>query len=87
MTSSSRPGFRPRSASRMPEDSSWNTPNVFASLSMAYVLASSSGNASKSISMPRDCLRSLAVLASTVSVRSPRKSIFSRPSFSIGPIA
>src|ERR671914_608469 len=60
MTSSRRSGLRPRSASRMPADSSWNTPNVFASVSSAYALASSRGSASTSMVRPRDSLMSLA---------------------------
>jgi hypothetical protein len=35
MRSSSRSGLRLRMASRMPDDSNWNTPNVLASPSMA----------------------------------------------------
>ena len=71
----------------MPDDSSWNTPKVFASESISYVLGSPNGSVSRSTSMPRDSLISATVLARTVSVRRPRKSILSSPSFSIGPIA
>ena len=41
--SSKRSAFRRRSTSRMPEDSSWNTPTVSARASISKVLESSSG--------------------------------------------
>ena len=69
----------------IPAPSIWNTPSVSPRLIISYTLASSSGISSGFISTPASRIMS-SVSRITVSVRSPRKSIFSRPSRSIVPI-
>ena len=66
----------------MPADSSWNTPWVLPSASMAKVSASSSGilHMAKSGLILRICFSASSM---TVRFRRPRKSIFSRPSSSM----
>ncbi len=74
------------SASRMPSDSSWKTPTESPRASISKVFASSSGIDSMSTSTPRE--RRMISTASSITsrLRSPRKSIFSSPISSIGPI-
>ena len=73
-------------ASRMPSDSSWKTPVESPWVSISKVLASSIGIASMSTRSPRE--RSMISIASSITsrLRRPRKSIFSSPISSIGPI-
>ena len=74
-------GRRPVHTPVMPALSSWNTPEVFPSESMRKVSASSSGTLSMWKSGVWRRTMSSASLR-TVRLRSPRKSIFSRPSSS-----
>ena len=72
----------------MPPDSSWKTPTVLASLSRAKVLASSKPTFSILNLGSLRCFRtSFWASSTTVSVFSPKKSIFSRPNFSTGSLA
>ncbi len=71
----------------MPSDSNWNTPLASPRCSNSYVGRSSSGRFWTSSSSPRVRLISLSVFSIRVRVRSPRKSIFSRPTFSMIPIS
>ena len=72
------------SASRMPSDSSWKTPTESPRESISKVLASSSGIDSISTSSPRERRMMSTASSITSRLRSPRKSIFSRPISSIG---
>ena len=65
----------------MPLDSIWNTPAVCPREIISYVAVSSSGMPSSVKSGSRSCTIFTAS-SSTVRFRSPRKSIFSRPSSS-----
>ena len=70
---------------RIPPPSSWNTPSVSPAEIISYTAGSSRGMSSGFMSMP--CSRSISsVSRMTVSVRKPRKSIFSKPRRSIVPI-
>jgi hypothetical protein len=80
--SSKRSGFSRFKLSRMPVDSSWNTPTVSALASSSYDFLSSRGSASKSTSTPRPRLMSSTAFCSTVSVFKPRKSNLTRPAAS-----
>ena len=74
-------------ASRMPSDSSWKTPVESPRASISKVFASSIGIvADVELDSPRE--RSMISIASSITsrLRRPRKSIFSRPISSIGPI-
>ncbi len=84
--SSNSVGLTLRSASRIPSDSSWKTPTESPPLSISNVLRSSIGIRSMSTSCSRE--RRMISIASSITsrFRSPRKSIFSRPISSIGPI-
>ena len=62
----------------MPDDSNWKTPFDSARASISYVLRSSSGIVAMSSPPPI----SSTALSITSRLRSPRKSIFSRPSAS-----
>ncbi len=66
----------------MPDDSSWNTPTVCAFPSSSKVALSSNATAFRSISVPVAARAFRDASSSTVSVRSPRKSIFKSPTFS-----
>ena len=70
----------------MPSDSSWKTPVPSPRESISKVLASSIGIAPISISTPRERWMISTASSITSRLRSPRKSIFSRPISSIGPI-
>ena len=82
MMSSKRSGFSRFKLSRMPVDSSWNTPTVSALARISKALGSSNGRASRSTSMPRPRFTSSTAFCSTVSVFRPRKSNFTRPAAS-----
>ena len=74
-------GLRPTHTPVMPADSSWNTPEVLPSESMAMVAGSFSGM--ESMVKPGSCFWTiLAASSKTVRLRRPRKSIFSSPSSS-----
>ena len=74
-------GLRPMHTPVMPADSSWNTPEVLPSDSIAMVAGSFSGMALREKSGSRRWTI-LAASSSTVRLRRPKKSIFSRPSSS-----
>src|ERR1700694_1553573 len=78
-TSSKRCGRMSISRRRMPAPSNWNTPCVSPLAISSYVLASSNGTCSRSISMPRCSLTSLMHVAMMSRFCKPRKSIFKRP--------
>ena len=80
--SSMEVGFMLTHTPVMPADSSWKTPWVFPSASMAKVCGSLSGTLStaKSGSIRRTCSSASWI---TVRFRRPRKSIFSSPSSSM----
>ena len=84
--SSNSVGRTLRRASRIPSDSSWKTPIESPRASISKVVGSSVGIDSISISSPRE--RRMISIASSITsrLRSPRKSIFSSPMSSIGPI-
>ncbi len=71
----------------MPSDSNWKTPTESPRASISYVLASSSGSASIDGRSPVDFSMMSSAASITSRLRRPRKSIFSRPISSIGPIA
>ena len=73
-------------ASRIPSDSSWKTPVPSPAASISKVAASSIGISAMSSSTPRE--RPMISTASSITsrLRRPRKSIFSSPISSIGPI-
>ena len=66
----------------MPVDSSWNTPSVSPSEIILYTPSSSMGMSSLSQTVPPPARTISMVSMMTFSVRSPRKSIFRRPSAS-----
>ena len=68
----------------MPEDSSWKTPRVSARWSMSKVSGSSMGMAERSRGGLWLATMLDRVSSSTERVRSPRKSIFTRPRCSMG---
>ena len=70
----------------MPSDSSWKTPTESPRASISNVFESSSGIVSRSISTPRERLMISIASSITSRLRRPRKSIFSSPISSIGPI-
>ena len=74
-------GFSPTHTPVIPADSIWNTPLVFPWVSISKTPWSSSGMSSREKS--GSCRFTISTAsASTVRFRSPRKSIFSRPSSS-----
>ena len=86
MISSKHPGFMLARNERMPADSSWNTPSVSPREIIAYTPGSSMGMSSGFMSGPPFSFTISSASPMTFSVRSPRKSIFKRPSASSVPM-
>ena len=85
--SSNESGFIERNKDLIGPLSSWNTPRVSPRANNSYVFGSSRPSSSRTTVSPRFDMMLSKVSSSTVRFRSPKKSIFSRPSDSHAPIS